>query len=248
MSLNAWQQFRDRVGYSVVALGCRFAQVKGNYPITKPINPIDIEVLADPKFQASVTEVADLTLLDTPRLANLWQLCRMTDPRGNILEVGSYKGGGALHLSNSCPERKVIACDSFGGFEKLDAELDHNFDDYMFKDNSRQKVEGLFKSRGRPCEVIAGFFPASCRGKTIAPVSFVHLDADIYKSTIESLNFLEDNRILMEKSLIVLDDYLRHADGVVQAVKEFTAAHKDWMALPMFPGQGLLVPRSSFGA
>ncbi len=246
MSLTAWQQVRHKIGHTVIAMGCRLAKVQGKYAITKPINPTDIEVLGDTNFQASVNEVAHLTLLDTARLANLWQLCRLTDPKGNILEIGSYKGGGALHLSNCCPDRKVIACDSFAGFEKLDAKLDHNFDDYLFKDNSREAVEALFKSRSRPSEVIAGFFPASCQGHKIAPVSFVHLDADIYKSTIESLNYLDQERILMEKSLIVLDDYLRNADGVVQAVSDFTTAHKDWVALPLFPGQGLLLRRSWF--
>ena len=45
-----------------------------------------LEVLADLKFQASVDEVKDITLLDTARLANLWQLCRMTNPAGSLIE------------------------------------------------------------------------------------------------------------------------------------------------------------------
>lgn len=212
----------------------------------KPIEPVNIEVLGDPAFQASVREVADLTLLDSGRLANLWTLCRMSDPRGNILEIGSYKGGGALHLSNACPDRKVIACDSFSGFEAVHSKLDRIFDDSMFKDNRREAVEALFTSRGRKSEVIAGFFPASCAGHTLGPVSFVHLDADIYKSTIESLNFLLTEGILMAKALIVLDDFNRRAEGVNQAVAEFTAAHKDWLALPIFPAQGLMLRRSWF--
>ena len=107
----------------------------------------------------------------------------------------------------------------------------------MFKDNSKESVAALFSSRGRKHEVIAGFFPASCAGKSIGPVSFVHLDADVYKATIESLNYVEHEHILMDKALIVLDDYDREAQGVNQAVAEFTSVHPHWKAFPLFPGQ-----------
>ena len=215
------------------------------YPVIKQIDTCGVEVLGDNAFQNSCREVAGLTLLDTPRLANLWQLCRMTNPRGNIIEIGSFKGGGALHLSNSCPHRNVIVCDSFEGFDKLDPTLDKNFNEDMFKNTSQGRVEELFRSRGRKYRVMAGFFPQSCAGIDIAPISFVHLDADIYKSTIESLEYLRDRMI--DRSLVVLDDYFRRAEGVNRAVQEFTARQKSWMAFPIFPGQGLLIHRSWFG-
>lgn len=246
MALTPWNRLTHGIGYRMSQLGCRLAAVRGDYPITKPIDPANVEVLGDRSFQASVKEVANLTLLDTARLANLWSLCRRTDPKGNILEVGAYKGGGALHLSNCCPERKIIVCDSFSGFEVLNANLDHSFEDHMFKDIKRDKVDTLFKSRGRPYELIAGFFPASCKGHSLAPVSFVHLDVDVYKATIESLLYLEREHILMDKTLMVLDDYDRKADGVNQAVSEFTKAYEKWLAVPLFPGQCLLLSRNWF--
>ena len=246
MSLTPWNRFTHGIGYRMSQLGCRLAAVRGDYPITKPIDPANVEVLGDRSFQASVREVANLTLLDTARLANLWSLCRRTDPKGNILEIGAYKGGWALHLSNCCPERKIIVCDSFSGFEALNADLDHSFEDHMFKDTKREKVETLFKSRGRRYELIAGFFPASCKGQNLTPVSFVHLDVDVYKATIESLLYLEREHILMDKTLMVLDDYDRKADGVNQAVSEFTTAYQKWLAVPLFPGQCLLLSQNWF--
>ena len=44
----------------------------------------------------------------------------------------------------------------------------------------------------------------------------------------------------------MLDDYDRGTKGVKQAVTEFTAAHADWVAFPLFHAQGLLVHRSWF--
>lgn len=219
--------------------------VDRNYPITKAIDPIGVEVLADRDFQASVEEVSKLTLLDTSRLANLWQLCRLSSASGNILEVGTYRGGAAVHCSNSCPGRKIIICDSFQGFEALDPDLDTNFDRTMFRDSRKNDIEALFRSRNSSFEIIEGFFPDSCRTKEIRPLSFVHLDVDTYKSTRESLFYLADQ--MVEKSLIVLDDYFRKADGVNKAVLDFTSSCRDWACFPMFPGQGLLVHRSWFG-
>jgi hypothetical protein len=46
--------------------------------------------------------------------------------------------------------------------------------------------------------------------------------------------------------VVVFDDYLRSVDGVVRAVREFTAAHPDWAAFPLFPGQGLMINRDWF--
>src|ERR1700685_871923 len=78
-----------------------------NTRITKHIDESYLEVLDDPAFRASIEEVKNITLLDTARLANLWQLCRMSNPDGALIEIGSYKGGGAVHISNSCPERTI---------------------------------------------------------------------------------------------------------------------------------------------
>lgn len=214
------------------------------YPVLKPIDSNRVEILADPVFQASCREVDRLTLLDTPRLANLWSLCRMTNPSGHIIEVGSYKGGGALHLSNSAPDRKVVICDSFQGFAELNAELDHAFGLDQFKETSHNQIDTLFRSRNRPYEIIAGFFPDSCKDRDLEGISFAHLDADTYKSTLESLHFLADK--FLDRSLIVLDDYFREADGVNKAVLEFTANNKSWVTFPIFPAQGLMIHKSWF--
>lgn len=217
------------------------------FPILRPLDTNGVEILADPDFQRSCRAIDGLTLLDTPRLANLWALCHLSNPAGHIVEIGAYRGGGALHLSNSCPQRKIIVCDSFQGFECLDPRLDRSFTADQFKDTCQEDVEALFRDRGRDFQVIAGFFPQSCVDISLGPVSFVHLDVDTYKSTLESLEFLAES--LIEHSLIVLDDYFRNAEGVNKAVQQFIATHdKSWIALPIFPGQGLMIHRSWFAA
>ena len=215
-----------------------------DYPVLRPLDTCGIEILAESAFQNSCRSIDGLSLLDTPRLANLWMLCRMSNPAGNIIEVGSFKGGGALHLSNCAPGRKVIICDSFQGFPELDAKLDHNFSEDQFKDTSLERVDRLFRSTGRPYEIVAGFFPGSATGRELGPISFAHLDADTYKSTADALEFLSGKFI--DRSLIVLDDFFRRADGVNEAVREFTVKNRSWSAFPLFPSQGLMIHKSWF--
>lgn len=230
-----------RWGYDLVQ--ARYT-VEGRPVLWKPIDPVGVELLGDAQFQASLAEVYDLTLLDTPRLANLWQFCRLTDPKGAIVEVGVYRGGSALHLSNCCPDRRTFACDSFTGFAQLDSKLDHAFDEKMFKDTSRAAVEKLFQERKRKITVVEGFFPQSCAKISLGAVSFVHLDVDIYQSTRDGLEFLADK--MMARSLIIVDDFDRTADGVNRALSAFVKAHPNWTVLPLFPSQALLLPQSWF--
>jgi hypothetical protein len=208
------------------------------YPIIgQAIDPLGVEILADPAFQSSCREVRGLTLLDVPRLANLWQLCRITNRQGGIIEVGAYRGGAALHLSNSCPTRAIVVCDSFAGFEALDPLVDRNFKLSMFRDARKESVEGLFEGKQRDVMVVGGFFPQSCVGLDLGPTSFAHVDVDTYIGTSEALNFL--NGSITEKSLIVLDDYMRKAEGVDRAITEFVRGSRTWVVVPMFPSQAV---------
>ena len=124
--------------------GYEIYKVNSRYPITKPIKVADVEILADQEFQASVRETKDVTLLDTARLANLWNLCRMTDPEGAIIEIGTFQGGGALHLSNAAPDRKIIVCDPFSdeSFQNLDLRWIRSFTKANFV-GYRLKASGI---------------------------------------------------------------------------------------------------------
>lgn len=215
------------------------------FPVVLPLHPDRVEVLAEPEFVRSCREIRDLTLLDTPRLANLWTLSRMCDGDGDAIEVGSFKGGGALHLSNAAPDRRIIVCESFGtGFGSIDEALDTRFGDHLFNENRRERVEQLFTSRGRDVLIVDGFFPGSAAGLDLGPFSFAHLDVDVYEATRDSLEYLAER--MTPRSFIVVDDHRRKAEGVDRAVGEFTAEHDDWLAIPLFPSQGLLVNRTWF--
>ena len=215
--------------------------------VTKPIDESYLEIVHDPVFQASVAEVSGITLLDTARLANLWLLCRASNPTGSIIEIGSYKGGGALHISNSSPARPIYVCDTFQGFGDLviDPSVDRLFHNKQFTDNSFEAVKARWVGKGRDVRWVQGYFPESAANVEISNISFAHVDTDLYESTAKTLEYLRPR--MTNRSIIVLDDYLRSVDGITTAVGEFTVAHPDWVAFPIFPAQGLLIRRDWIG-
>jgi O-methyltransferase len=212
------------------------------------LNPaIDVEyvaILFDPKFRSSVTQVKDYTCLDVARLANIWNLARLVGP-GIFLEVGSFKGGTALHICNAIENRGAdfYCFDPFekGGFEAL-GDKDQCFKPNDFTDTRYEMVVKLLS--GKPhAKVIQGYFPAAAEHLNLANIAFCHLDVDVYGATKESLEFLAPR--LAPRGLIVLDD-VDHLEtpGVNKAVTEFLASHSSFLYIPMFPTQAVLLPKS----
>lgn len=225
------------MGYSIERL-----EGGGKPPVLLPLDRNGLEILADPAFQQSCHAVRGYTLLDTPRLANLWCLSRLTDPEGAMLEVGAYKGGGALHLSNCCVNRMIIVCDPFDAdsFERVDVNYDHLFHKGQFVGSTEEAIADLLKKRN--CTIIPGYFPHSIKGHALPRVSFIHLDVDVYNATKESLSFILSAPELCDNSLIVVDDFNRGANGVNQAIREVVEETAGTRVFPIFPGQALIVP------
>ena len=222
--------------------GLRPEPFNESFPVLRPLDANGIEILADLAFQSSCREIEGLTLLDTHRLANLWQLVQLARGEGCLIEVGSYRGGSALHLSNACPQRLLYVCDAFAaGFSALEPGLDASFQAHQFSDNRRADVEALFRTRNRKAVIVEGFFPESMRThqQETGPIAFAHVDVDVYQATADTLAYLATR--MVPRSLIVLDDVRRGAQGVDRAIAEFLVAHPDWTFLPLFPGQGVLI-------
>jgi O-methyltransferase len=203
-----------------------------------------VEILFDPEFRRSVSQVKNFTCLDVARLANLWTLVRMAGP-GVFMEVGSYKGGAALHICNAMKDDRspFYSFDPFeaGGFEGM-RDCDQAFKPTDFTDTNYAAVVGLLSAKPQ-AKVIQGFFPAMAEGMNLHNIAFCHLDVDIYEATRNSLEYLAPR--LAPKGLIVLDD-VGHLEtpGVEKAMMEFVAAQPSFLAIPMFPCQAVLLPKT----
>jgi hypothetical protein len=187
-----------------------------------PTVPQFLEILHDHHFQKSVREIKYITEYDTARLANLWQLCRMSDPNGNILEVGVLRGGTAIHLMNCQPTARFVLADTF---THVDAD----------------EVMRRLHRKGTRLTVLRGVFPGSDTLGEVKDISFAHIDVVVYDSCRSALDYV--SRRCRPSAIIMINDCIRHPWGVTEAVCEFADAHPEWIVLPIYPGQGVAMAR-----
>lgn len=177
------------------------------------------------------------------RLANLWTLVKMVGT-GTFLEVGSFRGGTALHICNAMEGRSdsFFSIDPFetGGFEGL-IECDQAWNPSDFTNTHYDAVTELLAPKPF-AKVIRGFFPAAAEQLDLKSVAFCHLDVDIYNATLNGLEYLAPR--LARKGLIVVDDAGHNeTPGVSLAVRDFLATNPSFVAIPMFPCQSVVLPK-----
>lgn len=219
-------------------------------PLIPPVETEYVNILHDSAFLRSVLQVKEYTCLDAVRLANLWNFVRLVDT-GLFLEVGSFRGGTALHICNAIDEfhkgARFYCFDPFeeGGFEKI-GDCDAAFKATDFTDTSFKAVDRLL-SKKPFAKAVQGFFPAAAEGLDLRGISFCHLDVDVYEATRNCLEYLAPR--MSPRSLIVLDD-VGHFEtpGVDRAMKEFVVAHPSFLAIPIFPCHALLLPKTFWQA
>ncbi len=131
-------------------------------------------------------------------------------PAGAIVEIGVYKGGSALMLSNL--GRKMYLYDTFEGIP-YQSDLDTGNPVGKFSDTSAEAVQALIPE----ATVVKGLFPDSL--VPMPPVGFVHADADQYESTRAILEVMP--RLMVPGGFILFDDFgVEDCAGCTQAVLE----------------------------
>jgi O-methyltransferase len=68
-------------------------------------------------------------------------------------------------------------------------------------------------------EVRKGIFPETATDLHNEKFAFVHIDADLYQSTLDSLQFFYPK--LTDGGTLIVHDYNHNWEGVVKAVNEF---------------------------
>ena len=181
------------------------------------------------------------TLVSPDRCYVLERLFRQTIPvPGDIFECGVYKGGTAALLTallteNQSP-KKLFLFDTFEGMPATDADRDlHTKGD--FSDTSLEVVRAYVKG-GERCVFRKGIIPDTFSGLEDTVISFCHIDVDIYKSIIDSLEFVWPR--LSVGGVIVFDDYgFPSCPGALQAVDEFFQ-NKSAVPLCLHTGQAIV--------
>lgn len=146
---------------------------------------------------------------------------------GDVWECGVYKGGTAAMLAKfldeKSSEKKLYLFDTFEGMPETDLKRDwHKRGDFSDTDVESVKAYVGFEEL---CIIKKGFIPDTFAGLESRKVAFAHIDLDIYKSIIDSMEFIWPR--LSVGGFVVFDDYgFPSCPGARMAVDEFFASQK----------------------
>ena len=139
---------------------------------------------------------------------------------GDMAEVGVYQGGSAKLIAEVKNEKELYLFDTFEGLPKVSKKDTHFGASYCktgeFSNTSLENVEN-YLSNYKNIYCYKGKFPETSEPIKTKKFSFVHLDVDLFQSTIDCLEFFYPRMI--NGGIILTHDY--HTDGVKQAFNEF---------------------------
>lgn len=139
---------------------------------------------------------------------------------GDMAEVGVFQGGSAKLICEAKGNKKLHLFDTFEGLPQLSDKDTHfgmtfwkknqfNNTTYESVKNYLSKYENVFFYKGK--------FPHTSVPVEQSKFSFVHLDVDLYESTLDCLKFFYPT--LASGGIIISHDY--HTNGVRSAFSEF---------------------------
>jgi len=140
---------------------------------------------------------------------------------GHYLEFGVFSGGTIRHLARRAPATTIHGFDSFEGLPEAWAGF--GLGQRAFSRGSRlpRVPSNVALHKGWFCETIATW-----RGEHPGSVAFIHVDCDLYSSTMDILHGLADR--LQAGTVIVFDEYFNYPgweQHEFKAWQEFVASH-----------------------
>jgi hypothetical protein len=217
-----------------------FYEIKKNLKKSKYTNFIyyhdliwqnDLKTKYTDEFISIYKKIFQIIYLSADEAFTLYDnLLRTSHIKGDIAEVGVYKGGSAYILcAASSKLKKIYLFDTFEGLP---------LDNFLTKkqtpqknwlnDTSIKKVYNLLvkNKKNIRINIIKGLFPKSVSEKiNKKKFSFVHLDTDLYQSTFDSLKFFYPR--LNNGGCIIVHDYNSYGcPGVKASVDKFVDKKK----------------------
>jgi O-methyltransferase len=170
------------------------------------------------KWMDEVTHIAD----ERDLLLNHCEACQLISAieatrkvPGDLAEVGVASGASAKLIANHADGRALHLFDTFEGLPDTGPLDSAKFTAGQFR-YSLENVRNYVGSSN--IHYHRGLFPATAEPVKDRRFSFVHLDVDLYSSTLAGLNFFYPR--LSPGGILISHDYLT-ADGVNSAFDEF---------------------------
>ena len=187
----------------------------------------------------------DSNYFDYVRLATLELVSheiKAKNLKGNVAELGVYKGKFARYINQYFSDRLFYLFDTFEGFDSRDvnAETAKNFSsgEQDFSDTSVEGVLQRMPFRDK-CKAVKGFFPESARDVNDSFV-FVSLDADLFEPLYNGLIFFYPK--LVAGGYIFIHDFNNDAyPGARKAVEQFCSEQNiSFLPIPDLGGSAII--------
>jgi O-methyltransferase len=194
---------------------------------TSGMQLVPLEVNGNQLISDLVEQVSDETemLLSSLEASQIYQTVRaLSGIKGDLAEVGVYRGASSRIIREAEPLKPLHLFDTFEGLPKPSAK-DDAFSEGLYR-ASLQGVQG-YLSRYRNVHFYPGLFPQTAEPVINTRFSFVHLDVDLYDSTLRGLEFFWPR--LQLGGAILSHDYST-SPGVRSAFQEFFSGRA-----PVFP-------------
>jgi O-methyltransferase len=186
--------------------------------------------LEDEAFMRLYNNAKSRILLDKGRAYNLYKLAIMQSSQpGDFAELGCYKCGSILFLSagDSLVGKNINLMDTFQGMPKT-SEFDPFWKPGDMSNISFEEIQGYCRKNlvRSKYSFHRGYFPQEINLSELSDLyAFVHIDTDLYESTLEGLRFFYER--LSSKGIVLVDDFGNlSCPGVTKAVKDFCESKK----------------------
>lgn len=175
-------------------------------------------------------------LLDPSESCQIVDAVRATaKTMGDLAEVGVYQGGSAKLMAEHKGSRALHLFDTFEGLPAADCGDSSRFRAGQYRSDFDSVARYLASYSA--VHLYKGLFPQTAAAVESTRFSFVHLDVDLYASTLAGLEFFYPR--LSSGGILISHDY-GNAEGVKRAFDEFFA-DKPEPVLEVALSQGLFV-------
>ena len=205
-----------------------------------------VEITYPKEFLINWSIIKNYSSQDRERNFTVYQMIKVHNEifkgkRTNIIEFGVDRGGTLTTISKFVKdESEIYALDSFGFFANDIKSNITNYDPHYlgkykpFTKETRFKsfdyltlekqLNGILEKKESNLNLIKCYFPEKIDNEVFKKISsikysFVHVDFDLYKPTLDVIKFIIPR--LEKNAIILLDDYnLINQEGVKWAVKD----------------------------
>jgi len=173
----------------------------------------------DSKFLEILNKIGDNRGADNEENYTLYSsLIATKNLQGDIAEVGVYKGGTARLICEVKGKRNLYLFDTFEGLPETN-ENDLLVQKGWLQDTSLESVKN-YLSDFENIHFLKGIFPETAKPISDKKFSFIHLDTNLYQSTLDALDFFWSRMVVGGR--IVSHDYNTSSmPGIKKAFSEF---------------------------